>query len=389
MHRHPARWAIIGLAAAVLSSGCNNLPRGVNGRRCTTVGAHAHDGTWVLKCSAKKTWVRLMTVADANNAVANWLRSQVPPPAPVTTPTPAPHGVTQFGTVESKPVGNGASDIIPGRYSTSVPDNTLCDIRATAQLPARRRLGWPGPMYFEAAAGDLLTTVGPCTWTLGEPGPQPIRADGTGMYRVGVDLPMGRYTARGAAPTTLSGPISNCSWEISTSADGSPASITDIYSGDGPQLAALETGDAYFTSNGCGPWTRLDALPPTYVEMIGSAENWILRGHRGFYTGADLEIVTYPNQINPAIEFRAGGFQILWAMPESGVIPSGSYPIEGSAPDRPEFDLVGRNRSCALTGTQDVSGVRAGPDGLPTSLRLVVVGECGEEPFALRAQLGP
>lgn len=388
MKRHQIRAAAIVLvvATAVLSTACNNLPRAVNGKRCPTVGAHAHDGTWVLKCSPKKKWTRLMTVADANNAVANWLRSQVPAPAPTPTPpapAPAPRGVSQFGTVQSSPVGGGPTEIIPGLYSTNVPDGALCDIRTTNLLPERRRLGRPGPLYFQASAGDRLTTYGPCTWNLGEPGPQPIRADGSGMYRVGVDIPAGGYTARGAT----AGAVPGCYWETSTSADGSLAAITDIYYGDGPQLAVLEPGDAYFTASGCGAWTRLDALPGTYIEMIGSIDNWVFRGHRGFYTGTDLEIVTFPTQVNPAVQFRAGGFELTWAMPESGVIPSGSYPIEGSAPDVPEFDLVGRNRACGFTGTQQVSGVQAGPDGLPTSLQLMVVGECDGEPFAIRARL--
>ena len=82
------------LAVTLVLSACQNLPRRTAGAKCKTVGEHAQDGTWVLKCGSNKRWNKLMTVAAANDAVANWLRSQVPPtpPAPPAPPVTAPPG---------------------------------------------------------------------------------------------------------------------------------------------------------------------------------------------------------------------------------------------------------------------------------------------------------
>jgi len=63
------------LAVTLVLSACQNLPRRTAGAKCKTVGEHAQDGTWVLKCGSNKRWNKLMTIAAANDAVANWLRS--------------------------------------------------------------------------------------------------------------------------------------------------------------------------------------------------------------------------------------------------------------------------------------------------------------------------
>ena len=374
--RNRRRAIALVIVAVVVLSGCQNLPKRVAGKKCPIVGEHAQDGTWVLKCGSNKRWNRLMTIADANAAVADWLRSQAPAPAPAPAPTttaaPAPAPATSFGNTDSTAVAERTGALRPGTYFTR-PTGTYCGVEVLGGA-TRRRLGKEGPLYIDLGAGDTVRASGGCTWTLGAPGAQAIPASGNGMYRVGTEIQPGLYTAPG-------GP--ECYWETSTTADASLATVTDLYYGDGPQLAQIDNTDKYFVSDDCGTWTPLTATPARYLEVASSLNNYPLQGHRAFYQGSQFSVV--PTTTSTSVSTPA--FNATIAPPPGGPFSNGTFPVSRLASPvagNVLVDLTSPGRGCnSITGTATVSDVVLDGSGVATAMHVVVLGHCDGEAFGL------
>jgi hypothetical protein len=360
------------LAVTLLLSACQNLPRATAGAKCKVVGEHAQDGTWVLKCGPNKRWNKLMTIDAANDAVANWLRSQAPAPtAPPATTTPPPAAATNFGPTNSAVVADRAGAIKPGTYATRPLDGTYCTIEIFGG-PTRRRFGKAGPMYIDLAVGDWIKTTGNCRWNLGPVAPQTMPSSGDGMYRVGTEIQPGLYTAPGST---------ECYWETATRADGSFSAITDIYYGRGPQLVEIAAGEAYFVSDDCGPWTRMTSLPNRFLHYVSPPTGAPLEGLRAFYRDNEFEV-------SPSSSMLAAGFggALMTLYPVGGTYAVGDYPISRIpvTPGVMRFDLSGPAGGCnEITGTAHVLSVTVDGGGSPTSMHVLVDGACSGQPFAI------
>lgn len=113
-HRQRLAMAAIALVLTVLTAACDNpasLPRAANRGKCPTEGAFARDATYVLQCKSNHRWTRVITIENAQRAVAalNIMQS----PASTTVPPWISAGSCFGGS------GNGA-DI---RYLG--PDDTI------------------------------------------------------------------------------------------------------------------------------------------------------------------------------------------------------------------------------------------------------------------------
>ncbi len=372
------------VAGIMLLTACQNLPRRTAGARCTTVGEHAKDATWVLKCGTNKRWNRLMTIAAANNAVADWLRSQAPaappttapptrPPAtlpPTTTPPVPPSGM--FESADNALVSTDPGGIPPGHYATTVPNGWACLIEVTGGPTVRTRGGHGGPLYINLYAGMRVTTVGPCMWSLQDRPPQTMPANGDGMYRTGIEIQPGVYTAPGGT---------QCYWETAVNADGSLESITDIYYGPGPQLAVIESGDRYFTSDGCGAWTLLPSPPTRFLNVASSLDNNVFRGLRAFYQGTQFTSSPYA----PQVYFTTPQFAFTLGRMLDTPFAEGTFDIAAqSDATHLRVYLNGAGRGCQeVTGTASISDLVLDADGAPTTMHVVVLGECDGQRFGI------
>lgn len=195
-------------------------------------------------------------------------------------------------------------------------------------------------------------------------------ASGNGMYRTGVEIQPGLYTAPGGT---------QCYWETSTNADGSLESVTDIYYGRGPQLTLIEAGDAYFTSDGCGAWTPLPAVPTRYLSVSSSLDHSVLRGLRAFYLGAQFNSPADPLQLR--LETAQFTFYMGPAFPES--FTEGTFDISNTAgPGQLNLILATDGTTCqTITGTATISDLVLAGDGTPTSMHLKVIGQCDGQGF--------
>ncbi|HOT79167.1 MAG TPA: hypothetical protein PKY13_04230 [Microthrixaceae bacterium] len=370
------------LAVTLVLSACQNLPRRTAGAKCKTVGEHAQDGTWVLKCGSNKRWNKLMTIAAANDAVANWLRSQVPPtppapPAPPVTAPPAAPALTSIGATNRAQIAESPGLVSPGLYSTTVPTGSACIIEVFGGPSRRVRGSSGGPLYMNLPAGMSVSTAGPCVWNKGDLPPVTMPATGDGMYRTGAEIQLGLYTAPGG---------SDCYWETSDNADGSLEVINDIYYGPGPQLAIIEAGDAYFTSDGCGPWTPLTALPAQYLQVASAIDNYPLQGLRAFYPGSQFTVTATPG----VTTFTTPQFTLQIAPPDSGPFTAGDFTVSRynfTAPGNVLVNVTSPGRGCnVIPGTATISDVVLDVDGSASSMHAIVFAECDGKRFAVNVQ---
>ena len=145
-----AACATILLIAAV--AGCN-LPRAVAGSRCAKVGDYAQDGTYVLKCSTSKRWVRGITTAVADKALAALV-------AAVSTPTGALDGVAPADPGTVRVVGWALDPESPSPISVRVTvDGTVAaTARAGTDRPdiqtGKPELGTAHGFDLKVPAGD-------------------------------------------------------------------------------------------------------------------------------------------------------------------------------------------------------------------------------------------
>lgn len=256
---------VVAAVGLMLLSGCQQLPKRTVGSRCAVSGSLAHDGAWILRCGGRGRWTKVATIASANDAIGAWLRSQAPLTVGGTGRDGGPAGSTSATTgmpglraptsaapattfaAGAAPVADRPGAIRPGLYWTIVPDDDECWVEVTGAATERRRHGDGGPLFLSLDAGTTVEATGSCVWTLGPPPPLAVPADGDGMYRVGVELAPGLYSAPGS---------DDCAWAITSSADGSAGSITDAFVGSGPQMIAVDADDAFLLSSGCGAWAR-------------------------------------------------------------------------------------------------------------------------------------
>lgn len=363
------------VAATLVLSGCQNLPKRVAGARCSVVGEHAQDGTWVLKCGSNRRWTRLMTIAQANEGVANWLRSQAPAPSsppPTTPPPPAAPTLTSFPAVDEVPVADRSGNIAPGTYWTSVAPGSVCGIEVSGGPTLRRRIADGGPMFFNLYEGMTVTAAGPCFWTRDLPGPQTMPGNGDGTYRVGSEIAPGLYTAAGSA---------ECYWETAANADGSVEAVTDIYLGTGPQLVEILPTDEYFVSDDCGAWAPLTSLPPRFLEVASSLNNWVLQGHRAFYQGSEFTVTPGAGSTQITTPY----FSVTIGAPGGGAFTTGTFDA-ARFPDPSEMrlDISSPGRGCnVVEGTATIADVVIGGGGEPTAMRLIALAECDGQPFGI------
>lgn len=356
------------LAATLLLSACQNLPRRVAGTKCKTVGEHAQDGTWVLKCGSNKRWNKLMTIAAANDAVANWLRSQVPA-APTTTAPPAPGAITSFGPITNARVADRPDHVKPGTYFTTVPAGSVCEVTV---FGATRRLGTEGPQYMELVGTENFSATGPCTWTNQSPDTQTMPASGNGMYRVGREIGLGVYVAPGSNAGT-------CYWETATDATGTVDAVTDIYYGDGPQLVVIDDKDKYFASEGCGPWTPLPVAPDRFLQIV-STPGLPFGGARAFYAGVDVTATATAGLVT----VNAGAYQITISPPSGGTYTTGVHDFFSSSNvNQYGVGIQRGNKVCTLlSGALRIDTVTVGGSNDATSMRVTGVGRCDGLPIA-------
>ena len=261
------------VALALAAAGCN-LPAGQAGARCAKVGAIGQDGTYLLKCTAKRRWERGITIAAGQALIAALnarAAAATPPPAP---PVPA---VTTFGAVDLR-VGTGSGQIVPGVYTTSGENCTWARYDA-----ADNGLGgniFSGREFLQIAPGDgWITTTGPCVWTPAPASAQTIPATGDATFRVGIEAQPGWYRTSGS---------SDCRWGIYDSLDGSDASTLDTNFSSGPQLVHLLATDVAFESRRCGNWTLLAGQPAVVLAIDNAERSPIFPQRRAVWTEVDV-----------------------------------------------------------------------------------------------------
>jgi hypothetical protein len=88
------------------------------------------------------------------------------------------------------------------------------------------------------------------------PPPEPkTTIDHDGTYSVGTDIVPGTYIS--------AGPVDGgtCYWKRMSSLHGND--IIDNAMSSKPQVVQIDPGDKAFTTDGCQPWQRTDAAPPS------------------------------------------------------------------------------------------------------------------------------
>ena len=364
--------ATILLVATLTMVGCQNLPKRTAGTRCRIVGEHAQDGRWVLKCGTNKRWSRLMTIDAVNQGIGNYLRSKVPAPAPTappTTATPTPGPITTFSYIQGGRLEEAPYAIKPGRYSTEVPAGAVCVIQVNGNFLPRSRGGDGGRLYVDLAAGTWIRTAGPCIWTQGEPAPHPMSATGDGMYRVGVDIQPGVYTAPGSA---------ECYWETAVNADASVAAVTDIYLGTDPQIVVIEAADKFFVSDDCGAWTPLATTPPRFLQVVSSI-GLPFEGARAFYSGDAVSVVPATDLVTVS----AGEYTIAITPPTGSTYSVGIHDFFSSSdPTRYGVGIRRGNSVCTLlSGEMEIIEATVGAGNEPTALSVAAIGQCDGRPI--------
>lgn len=374
--RARATAAVALVAAALLLSACQNLPRRTAGTRCTVVGQHAQDGTWVLRCGTNKRWTKVMTIDQANQAVGDWLRAHAPATtAATTTPTTtaAPGPVTSFTALATDtPVAERAGAVRPGRYTTVVPNGSDCEVYVTMAGVRRVRGNSAGPLYMDLPEGTAVSSAGPCTWTLGEPATvQTMPVNGNGMYRVGKEIAVGTYLATGS---------DNCYWETATDATATLAAVTDGHFGPGPQRIIVDSTDRFLDVEDCGPLTPLSE-PARYLEVHASRATPVWQGRRSFYQGAAVTTTATAT----AVSARADGYGITLTAPTGTPFDLGDLPLAATA-DASHLGVAlsgPAGGSCTtISGASRVLEVALGLDGAPLAMKVVVVGYCDGQIFA-------
>lgn len=387
--RRRSAWVAGALALTLVVTGCQNLPRRTAGTRCARVGEYAHDGTWVLKCGTKRRWARFITIDDVNRQFGDWLRAQAAvTPTTTAPPPPPPPPISTFGQVTGLPVGRGPNALLPGMYLTTPPADAYCEIsHSDGRAVTGDRVAVGGPMFFEVRdAGGYVSTDGPCTWSLAPPEAVGVRADGNAGYRVGIELPPGRYVAPGAARSA------KCYWETSTSADGSVGAITDISYSRGPQVAVVKPTDRLFVSSGCGMWTLQQTLPDKFVELVSSPSNWVFQGLRTYLQGGQVTFNRYPGL--GQVQWVFDNFRLTLTKPVDQPFSEGTFDVADLATSsEPGLDTGGEGRSCTTFGTATIANLHLDADGLPDSADVIISASCPgptwNGPFAIWLRIRP
>ena len=248
--------AAIVIAVVLVASGCQ-LATASAGARCPKVGAYAQDGTYVLKCNAKRRWERGVTLAAGQQLLDAVVRALAKPATTTTVPTTAPATtvpvtvppdppLTSFGAIQAQ-VGSGPGQVAPGSYTTT--GNGCWWERSDG---GGTRLGgeqFNGREIMTLRVGDAsVATTGPCQWVPLTSAALTIPSNGDAMYRVGVEIQTGTYTAAG-------GP--GCYWAVTNSFDGSDASVLRGAIPTGAATVTILAGDVGFEGRNCGPWTKV------------------------------------------------------------------------------------------------------------------------------------
>ena len=285
--------------------------------------------------------------------------------------------LTSIGATNRAQIAESPGLVSPGLYSTTVPTGSACIIEVFGGPSRRVRGSSGGPLYMNLPAGMSVSTAGPCVWNKGDLPPVTMPATGDGMYRTGAEIQLGLYTAPGG---------SDCYWETSDNADGSLEVINDIYYGPGPQLAIIEAGDAYFTSDGCGPWTPLTALPAQYLQVASAIDNYPLQGLRAFYPGSQFTVTATPG----VTTFTTPQFTLQIAPPDSGPFTAGDFTVSRynfTAPGNVLVNVTSPGRGCnVIPGTATISDVVLDVDGSASSMHAIVFAECDGKRFAVNVQ---
>ena len=111
-----------------------------------------------------------------------------------------------------------------------------------------------GPQYVEVAPGDAsLETSGCEMWVAAPPDQSALPAGPTlpdGMWRVGVDIAPGTYSAGGSA---------TCEWQRLSNARHDVTSVIEsgLIAAGQFKLVTVSANDSFFWTRGCEPWQRL------------------------------------------------------------------------------------------------------------------------------------
>ena len=250
------------VALVVLASGCQ-LANAKAGARCTKPGGFAQDGTYLLKCNAKRRWDRGMSLAAGQQLLDAFVRAMgtaapVTPPAPTTTlpststtSAPAPP-LSQFGAIDA-PVGPSGGQVAPGSYTTAGDGCSWGRYDGSGN-----RLGgeqFTGREIMTLRAGDAsVVTSGLCQWVPLTPSPVSIPSNGDAAYRVGIEIQPGTYQAAGG---------SGCYWAVTNGFDGSDASVVRGAIPSGAATVTILAGDVGFEARSCGPWAPVSSAAST------------------------------------------------------------------------------------------------------------------------------
>jgi hypothetical protein len=160
-------------------------------------------------------------------------------------PAPLPPGVFGDGTWRT-----GTTAVPAGTYRTAGSASCywarLSGFGGTSAEIIANAFG-AGPMVATIAASDVGFTSSRCgTWRLDAPA-VPTASPGDGIWRVGIDVQPGTYTATGES----------CYWARLSGFSGDSDEIiaNDIVTG--PGIVTIDPTDAGFESSRCGAWTLI------------------------------------------------------------------------------------------------------------------------------------
>lgn len=354
------------LVVALAAAGCN-LQMVRSGAKCSKIGDFGQDGTYLLKCNAKRRWERGLTLAqgqaliDAINAARTPPTTSPPPPPP---PPPAP-ALTSFGAIDLR-VGTDSGQVVPGVYTT-LGDNCSWERYDAANHGLGGNSGFHGREFLQVFPSDVwVTTSGPCLWTQATSAAESIPASGDATARVGIEVQPGWYRTSGG---------SHCFWGVYDSLDGSTTSFLDANLSAGPQLVHLFSTDVAFESRGCGTWTQLGGMPSIRMSVLNPNHAPIFPLNRATWTEAEVV------QSGAGVRTTSGSLHVEFAPATGEQLHVGSSPLmrqgfqtAGTA----GLDLVYGSTGCnTITGSIDVTNVEYDTAGHVVHINASFTARCG------------
>jgi len=351
------------LVVVALAAAACNLPMVKAGAKCSKVGDFAQDGTYLLKCNAKRRWERGITLAqgqaliDAINALKTTTTTTPPPPPP-----PA---LTSFGAINGL-VGTGSGQIVPALYTT-LGDNCSWARYDAAGHGLGGTTAFNGREFMQVFPSDVrIVTGGPCQWTQAPGWVQSVPANGDATYRVGIEVQPGWYRSSGGA---------NCYWGIYDSFDGSSASVLDGSYSPGPQLVHLLTTDAAFESRDCGVWSPIVGVPSVRMSIVNPNHAPIFPLTRATWTEAEVV------QSGAGVRTSSGSLHVEF-LPATGeqlhVGTSTLLKAGSQTAGTVGLDLSYASATCsAITGSIDIGNVEYDLSGHVVHITATFTARCG------------